>query len=145
MKHPVNAPKVAVNNHSQGSSMSSRKKGKVDVNYQPSVQEGALTDNPKYKYTPTTYKEATTTQGKITKPNDFGQAGDYYRALPEAQKINLVKNLTANLSKVKNKEIVYKMIYHFYMADKDYGMRLAKSLNIDRNEVESFIMKTQKT
>lgn len=144
MQLPVNAPKVAVNNNSQGSNMSNRKKGKHDVNYQPSVQEGALTDNPKYKYTPTTYKEATTSQGKITKPNDFGQAGDYYRTLPEGQKINLVKNLAADLSQVKNKEIVYKMIYHFYMADKDYGMRLAKSLNIDRNEVESFIMKTPK-
>lgn len=144
MQLPVNAPKMAANNNSQGGSMSNRNKGKNDINYQPSSQDNTLTDNTKYKYPQTTYNDATTIQGKITKPNDFGQAGDYYRALPEGQKENLIKNLTADLSQVKNKEIVYKMIYHFYMADKDYGMKLAKALNVDRNEVESFIMKAAK-
>ena len=42
---------------------------------------------------------------------------------------------------VQNKDVVRKMVGYFYMADSDYGKRLAKALNLSREEVEKMFSK----
>jgi catalase len=133
---PVNAPKVPVNSHNQDGAMSNRQKT-TDVNYQPSTLEKDYKDNNTYKYSSTNYDNTTTVQHKIDKPNDFKQAGDFYRSLSEPEKANLVKNLSGDLAGVTNRDIVRKMIGHFYMADADFGKRLAATLKVTREEVEA--------
>ena len=133
---PVNAPKVQVNSHNQDGTMSNRQKN-TDVNYQPSIIEKGYKDNNDYKSSSTTYKNAATVQHKIDKPNDFKQAGDFYRSLSELQKVNLVKNLYGDLKQVTNRAVVIKMVSNFYMADADFGKRLAAVLKVTREEAEA--------
>lgn len=132
---PVNAPKVPVNSHNQDGIMSNRQTT-GDVNYQPSGIEKGYKDNNAFKYSSISYGSAKTVQQKIDKPNDFKQAGEFYRSLTEKQKADLVQNLTDDLSTVTNRAIILKMIGHFYMADSDFGKRLAANLKASREEVE---------
>jgi catalase len=133
---PVNAPKVKVNSHNQDGTLSNRQKAS-DVNYQPSTIENGYKDDNTYKYATNSYKEATTVQHKIDKPDDFKQAGEFYRSLSEAQKVNLVKNLYDDLVQVTKRDIVVKMVSNFYRADADFGKRLAALLKVTRAEGEA--------
>ncbi|MBB6498813.1 catalase [Pedobacter cryoconitis] len=135
---PVNSPKTPVNSNNQDGIMSNRQKN-TDVNYQPTVVAYGYQDDSNFKPSSTTYSSPATTQHKIDRANDFKQAGDFYKALPEKDKAELVKNLTDDLSTVTNRTIVLKMIAHFYMADADFGKRLAANLKASRQEVESVL------
>ncbi len=135
---PVNAPKVAVNSHNQDGALSNRGT-KSDINYQPSVNPEGFTDNNSYNYSTQTYAQPTIVQHKIDKPNDFKQAGDFYRSLTESEKVNLVKNLCADLGQVTNRTVTSLMIGHFYMADSDFGIRIATALKYSREEVEAAV------
>lgn len=132
---PVNAPKVAVTSNNQDGAYSNRQKNS-DVNYQPSVTSSNLPDDSQYKYSQSTFTNTASVQQKISKPNDFKQAGEFYRSLSEKDKTNLIKNLAGDLAQVQNKDVVRKMVGYFYMADADYGKRLAASLKLTREEVE---------
>lgn len=136
----VNAPKAPVATNNQDGAFSTRKIN-GDINYQPSATKNGFIDNEKYDYSKSTFVNVTSVQQKISKANDFKQAGEFYRSLSEKDKTNLIKNLTGDLQVVKNKEVVKKMVGYFYMADSDYGKRLAKSLNLTREEVEKMFMK----
>jgi len=135
---PVNSPKSPVNSNNQDGIMSNRQKN-TDVNYQPTAVTDGYKDDNNFKPSSITYSSPATTQHKIDKANDFKQAGDFYRTLPEKDKAELVKNLTDDLSTVTNRTIVLKMIAHFYMADADFGKRLAANLKASRQEVESVL------
>lgn len=137
---PVNASRVDVNSVNQDGTFSNRGK-QSDVNYQPSVSNDGYKDNESYKYSTTTYPVASTTQQKISKPNDFKQAGEFYRSLSEPEKVNLLKNLSGDLGQVTNRKVLLKMVSYFYMADSDFGKRLAEVLKVTRQEVESILMK----
>ncbi|WP_281169857.1 catalase-related domain-containing protein [Olivibacter sitiensis] len=96
-------------------------------------------DNAKFKYSTSAFKDVKAVQAKISKPNDFAQAGDLYRSFSQKDKDNLIKNLSGALMGVKNPVIVAKMISHFYQADREYGMRLAKELNLSREDLEKLL------
>lgn len=135
---PVNAPKVTVSTNNQDGAFSNRVKNS-DINYEPSEAAGTLTDNAKYDYSVSNFANASTTQARITKPDDFRQAGELYRSYSEKDKANLIKNLVGDLSAVRNRKVVAKMVSHFYQADADYGKRLAAGLNMTRQELESLL------
>lgn len=69
-------------------------------------------------------------------PNDdFVQAGNLYRKVMSVQdKDNLIRNILDHLGNAK-KRIQMRQTAIFYKADKDYGGRVAKGLNLDLNEV----------
>ena len=136
---PVNAAKVPVVNHNQDGSMSYHKSAS-NVNYQPSTSHPAegFTDTPAHEASHVPLV-GTTTQVRIQKTNDFAQAGVLYRGLSEKDKQHLIGNLTADLSAVQNKQVVYKMVSFFYQADADYGQRLMKSLKLEHKDVTSLV------
>lgn len=138
-KLPVNASKASVNSLNQDGLMSNRGKNS-EVNYQPSTQS-ELKENNAYKYSESKFVNTATVQQKISKPNDFVQAGEFYRSLSETDKQNLIKNLVADLGQITNKEVKATMIGYFYMADADYGKRLADALQLSREEVEKIFTK----
>ena len=111
-----------------------------DVNYQPSTNKPEIKDDAKFKYSRSEFANVTTVQSKISKSNDFAQAGDLYRSFSKKDQDALIFNLSGALKQIKNKVIVAKMIAHFYQADSDYGIRLAKELKMDRKELESLMM-----
>ena len=131
---PVNASKAPVNSLNQDGAAGNRGKNS-DVNYQPSTQSG-LKEDPAYKYSQSTFTNTSTVQQKISKPNDFAQAGEFYRGLSDTGKEHLIKNLVADLGQVTNRAVQVKMTGYFYLADADYGKRLAAALGLSREEVE---------
>ncbi len=133
---PVNAPKVSVNNYNQNGAMSNRGTNS-DINFQPNTDPNGSVDNAKYDYPTATFTNLNTVQAKITKPDDFKQAGEFYRSLSEKDKTNLISNLSGDLSVVTDRDVVRKMVGYFYMADSDFGKRLAAKLNVTREEVEA--------
>lgn len=138
---PVNASKNTVKTYNQDGYMSLRKQ-KGDVNYQPSTNQPDVKEDTKFKYSKSLFTPGTTTtQHVIDKENNFKQAGDLYRSFSKKDQDNLIKNLGGALGAVKNKVIVAKMIAHFYQADREYGMRLAKAVNMDRKEIEALMTK----
>jgi catalase len=137
---PVNAPKVPTATNNQDGAFAMRKTN-GDINYQPSATQNGFTDNGNYKYPTSTFDNVTTVRQKISKPNDFKQAGEFYRSLSEKEKQDLITNLSDDLKVVTNKNVARKMVGYFYMADADYGKRLAKELNFTREEVEQLFSK----
>ncbi|MEE1897468.1 catalase [Flavobacterium rakeshii] len=135
---PVNAPKTAVTTYNQDGYMSTRKQ-QGDVNYQPSVNKPQVTEDTKFRYSKSEFLNVATMQAKISKPNDFAQAGELYRSFSKKDKDALIYNLSGALKQVKNPVIKAKMIGYFYQADREYGMRLAKELNMSRAELEGLL------
>lgn len=136
----VNASKVTVVSNNQDGAFAA-KKTNGDINYEPSASKNGFVDNKNYDYSKSTFVNTTTVQQKISKPNDFKQAGEFYRSLSEKEKQNLISNLSGDLKGVANKDVVRKMVGYFYMADSDYGKRLAKELGLSREEVEKMFLR----
>ncbi|WP_370637494.1 catalase [Flagellimonas sp. HMM57] len=131
----VNRPKESVVNYNSDSYASARndKFAHADVNYQPSTKI-SVSDDEKYKYVKETLKNVTLGQQKISKTNDFSQAGDFYRSLTKKEQENLIGNLAGDLGQVKDKAIQKTMITYFYRADRDFGMKLATNLGFSMKD-----------
>ncbi|UZR96224.1 catalase [Chondrinema litorale] len=131
----VNRPKGKVVNYNADSYASTRNQNfdNPDVNYQPS-NKTPVAENTTYRASKTTLNNVTITQQKISKTNDFAQAGDFYRSLTDTEKDHLISNLAGDLGQVTDKNIQKKMITHFYRADRDYGMRVATALGFDKED-----------
>jgi len=131
----VNRPKVKVVNYNADSYASNGNTRFVnpDINYQPS-NKVPVVENTKHRAYRQTIKNAIIAQQKIAKTNDYAQAGAYYRSLTKAEQNNLISNLVGDLGQVKDKKIQKKMITHFYRADKEYGMRVAKALGFSMQD-----------
>jgi catalase len=56
--------------------------------------------------------------------DDFVQAGDLYRLMPEDAKQRLIDNLAGFIAQVSRDDIAQRAIENFRMADEDYGKRL---------------------
>ncbi|MCF6292490.1 MAG: catalase [Robiginitomaculum sp.] len=128
---PVNAPRVTVRNGSQDGSLNFGKPS-GDVNYQPSrmSNDNAYSDNAKiltanYAITGTAEKKV------ISIKAPFKQTGEFYRSLDAGQQTNLISNLAGDLGQVRNDEVKEIMVTHFFLADKNYGMRLAKAVDVN--------------
>ncbi|MGQ0620851.1 MAG: catalase [Panacagrimonas sp.] len=131
---PINAPRVAVNNHNQegeanGGAAATR------VNYEPSRNTPKpQVETARYSAMPVS---GGTQQARVSKTLNFRQAGEFYRSLPAAQQQNLVANLGGELSALKNQEVKHIMLSHFYKADADYGTALAASAKGDLKRVQT--------
>ena len=134
---PVNAPKVEVRNGNQDGSMNfTAQRG--DVNFQPSrrTRDNAFTDSPQIA-TARYELEGVAAKAAISKKAPFAQAGAFYRSLSEAARDNLIANLAGDLGKVESREVREIMVSHFYLADQDYGARLAAAVNVNLSAVQA--------
>ncbi|MDR3205778.1 MAG: catalase [Candidatus Methanoplasma sp.] len=133
---PVNAPKCPMHAYHRDGQM------RVDGNYgaatgyqpnsygewdeQPGVREPPLElQGAMYQYEP-----------KNDQTDDcFYQGGDLYRLMTEDKKKLLVENTARNIASV-TRNIKYRHAAHCYIADKDYGTRIAGALGLDLNNVK---------
>jgi len=131
----VNQPKERVVNYNSDSYASADNARLVnpDINYQPSTKVPVKEDI-KFRASKTRVDNMYITQQKITKTNDFQQAGEYYRSLSQQDKTNLIRNLAGDLGQVTDKEIQKKMITYFYRADREYGMAVAEALGFSMKD-----------
>ena len=134
---PVNAPRVTVRNHNQNGSMNFLPQ-RGDINFQPSRATGgnAFSDSP--QIVSARYEvEGYAAKAAISKKAPFQQAGDFYRSLSDSEKAALIANLAGDLGQVRSREIREIMVTHFYLADEDYGARLAQAVNVNMRAVRN--------
>jgi catalase len=64
--------------------------------------------------------------------DDFIQAGNLYRLMSKDEQQRLIDNIAGTLSRVSREDIIERSIGYFRNADKDYGDRLSKAVNLLR-------------
>ena len=82
-------------------------------------------------YTP--YVEGNVVRQKISRTNDYAQAGELYRSYDQRHKDDLINNLVSNLSQC-NRDIQERMVGHLLQCDQEYGSRVAQGLGISVQE-----------
>ncbi|MDL2211896.1 catalase [Erysipelotrichaceae bacterium OttesenSCG-928-M19] len=132
---PVNAPKVPVNSYHRDGMM------RVDGNYgatkayEPNSY-GAWQEQEEYREPPLELEGDLYHYNPHDDNDDdcFYQAGDLYRLITEDKKQLLIENTARNIADT-TENIKYRHAAHCYIADEDYGTRMAKALNLDLNKV----------
>lgn len=72
----------------------------------------------------------------------FRQPGDLYRLMTEDKRKLLIKNTAADIMTVTD-NIKYRHAAHCYLADHEYGTRLAEALNLDMGYVKRLAAMTE--
>jgi catalase len=135
MSIPVNAPKCPMHAYHRDGQM------RVDGNYGATIgyQPNSLyewDEQPAHREPPLEIQGAMDSyEPKEDKTDDcFYQAGDLYRLLAKDKKALLIENTARNIGPV-SENVKYRHAAHCYLADKDYGTRLAKALGLKLDKV----------
>jgi catalase len=129
---PINQAKTRVATNQQGGAM----EYKVDaveaganphINYEPSGIDG-LKEAPQSGTPHTPHVEGVVGQQKISRTNDYGQAGDRYRSFSDFERDDLILNLVTQLKQC-NSEIQERMVDHLTQCDPEYGSRVREGLS----------------
>lgn len=127
---PINAPKNHVATNQRDGQMAYHQdlveSVNPHVNYEPSSLNG-LKEAPKAGKDHTPLYQAALVREKISKQNNFAQAGETFRNFEDWERDELILNLVSTLAPAK-KHIQEKMIELFTQCDADYGRRVADGL-----------------
>jgi catalase len=128
---PINQPKTRVATNQRDGQMAFAVDGveageNPHVNYEPSSIDG-LKEAPKSGKDHTPYVEGPVMRQKISRTNDYGQAGERYRTFSDEERNDLILNLVTQLKQCKP-DIQERMIGHFMQCDSDYGTRVREGL-----------------
>jgi catalase len=100
------------------------------VNYEPASLAGGSPGEAPEEGKPRKYwLEGEAMRRKISKTNDFAQAGERYRSLSKMDREHLVDNLTADLMNI-DKPIKQRVIDNLTRADPELGKSVAKGLKL---------------
>ncbi|MBX8550065.1 catalase KatB [Pseudomonas cichorii] len=130
---PVNQPKVPVNNGNQDGAMNTGHTTS-GVNYEPSRLSPRPSDaQARYSQSPVS---GTTQQAKITREQNFKQAGDLYRSYSAKEQTDLVQSFGESLADTdtESKNI---MLSFLYKADPTYGTRVTEVAKGDLAKVKA--------
>ncbi|MGI8639965.1 MAG: catalase-related domain-containing protein, partial [Pyrinomonadaceae bacterium] len=135
---PINAPKKHVGTNQRDGQMTyivDTGGENPHVNYEPSSL-GGLKEAPKAGKDHTPYVAGNLVRQKISRPNDYKQAGERYRTIEQSERDDLVFNLVDALSQC-NKDIQNRMIDHLTKCDAEYGQRVADGLKMKSEKSEA--------
>jgi catalase len=132
---PINRPRVPVATNQRDGQMayhvdSADQGANPHVNYEPSKHASpqvATAAAPAY----TPEVSGKVVRKEISRTNNYGQAGDRYRAFKQWERDDLIKNLVGAL-KVCDPDVQQRMVEHFTRCDKEYGQRVAEGLGLSR-------------
>ena len=130
---PINQPTSAVHTNQRDGQMAyyvDRGAENPHVNYEPSSQGGlheATPNGPEHQ----PYVEGKVGRQVLERTNDYAQAGERYRTMPDWEREDLVKNMIDNLMQCEA-HIQERMIGHFTKCDENFGSRVAEGLKMDR-------------
>ncbi len=136
---PVNQPRHEVANDNQ-EGLDDHAKRKGDINYSPSTKRpDRLVAEPKARDAGTFLgNKALAAASKD--PQDYKQAGQHYLDLSPTDREHLIMNLTGEFKKVKNRDVVAKMVGHFAMANDELGRKLAEANGVDLMQAKKLVM-----
>ncbi|WP_437813968.1 catalase [Sorangium sp. So ce1078] len=129
---PINQPRVKVSTNQRDGQMAYRVDSVEDgadphVNYEPSHRNAPRVAKPAGRpHEPAV--SGRVQRRTIARTNDYGQAGERYRAFEPWERDELVKNLVEALSQC-DRTIQERMIGHLTQCDQDYGRRVAEGLS----------------
>jgi len=96
------------------------------VNYEPSKQTSPKVARPSgAAHTPVVTGKVV--RQEIRRTNNYGQAGDRYRAFKPWERDELIKNLVGAL-KACDRDVQERMVEHLSLCDQEYGKRVAQGL-----------------
>ncbi len=129
---PVNQPKKHVATNQRDGQMAYAVDGvesgeNPHINYEPRSRNG-LVEAPRSghpEYTP--HVEGNIMRKKISRTNDYKQAGERYRVIEDWERDDLINNLVSAL-KTCNQDIKERMVAHLTQCDPQYGQRVADGL-----------------
>jgi len=134
---PINRPLAKVSNWNQDGAGNNGNQT-ADVNYQPSRMDNRTEDaNGLYS---SMALSGVSEQKKITKEDNFSQAGVLYRGFSKQEKKNLIGNLAGDLGQVKDSNTKHILLSFFYRANKDFGTKLTKAVSGDLDKVKELSM-----
>ena len=125
---PINRPRVPVDNNQRDGAMQI---GEFSgpVNYEPNSLSGGMPKEAPAGTSRVYSIEGEVTRQKISKTNDFEQAGERYRSLSKMDQEHLVDNLIADLMHI-DKPIQQRVIENLTKADTELGGFVAKGLKL---------------
>ncbi len=123
---PVNAPRCPVHNYQRDGAMRFDANGAGAVNYEPNSFGGPVED-PSVKEPPLALEGAADRYDHRAGNDDYSQAGDLFRLMPEDERERLMDTIAAEMEGVPA-EIVDRQIGHFRKADPAYGAGVARRL-----------------
>ena len=136
---PVNKCPYMVANYQRDGQMQTGDNGGSDPNYRPNSFDEIIADE-NYKE-PSMQLESTVADWFDRNENDndhFTQPGILYRdVMNDQDKENLVSNIVSSMSGIigeKKDEIINRQLCHFFRADNQLGMEVAKSLGVTIDE-----------
>ncbi len=136
---PINQPvRTVANDNQDGFNDHAKRAG--DINYSPSTKrpDRMIPDPAAYPERFLPSKEVREAANKP--PENYKQAGQHYLDLSPTDREHLVHNLTVNFRKVKNRDVVTKMIGHFARANEELGRKLAEANGVDLDQAKKLVM-----
>lgn len=129
---PVNRPKSAVNHyHADGPMRFDSPKG-TDAYYEPNSFSGPV-ENDKFAEPPLKISGDADRYNHREGNDDYTQAGNLFRLMPEEAQKRLFSNVAAAMQGVPL-EIVHRQLAHFHKADPAYAQGVADALGIENPE-----------
>ena len=124
---PVNRPQAPVDNNQRDGAMQYAPYGGGTVNYEPNTLASGMPREAPATATIHDHIEGEVSRQKISKTNDFEQAGGRYRSLSKTDQDHLIDNIVDSLGKA-DKPIQRRMVENLAKADPELGKRVAKGL-----------------
>ncbi|MBN8433096.1 catalase KatA [Priestia flexa] len=126
---PINRPKSDVHHYQRDGQMRFDGNGGGSVYYEPNSY-GGPTETPEHKQT--AFPVSGVAENAPYDHNDhYTQAGDLYRLMSTEERERLVNNIVEAMKPVEKDEIKLRQIAHFYKADPEYGLGVAKGLGLE--------------
>jgi catalase len=125
---PVNRPRIEANTYHRDGSMRFDSNNGGAVNYEPNSYNGPAQD-PSYKEPPLKISGEADRYDHREGNDDYTQAGNLYRLMPDEAKQRLHKAIACGMTGVP-REIIDRQLRHFAKADKAYAEGVKKALGI---------------
>ncbi|MBW4561308.1 MAG: catalase [Mojavia pulchra JT2-VF2] len=137
---PINQSKTHVATNQRDGQMTYRVDGieageNPHVNYEPSSL-GGLKEAPKSGKDHTPYVQGPVIRQKISRTNDYQQAGERYRSFHDDERDDLILNLVTALNKCEP-HIQERMLEHLMQCDAEYGTRVREGLKQNKEHMMS--------
>jgi catalase len=135
---PINAPRNTVSTNQRDGQMtyhvdSVGHGANPHVNYEPTSRGGPQEVRPAGPAHEPMVSGKVTRQ-EISRTNNYGQAGERYRAFSKWEQDELISNLVSGLAQC-NQDIQERMVWHLSQCDAEYGRRVANGLGIRVEDV----------
>jgi catalase len=138
---PINRPKTHVATNQRDGQMAYHVDGveageNPHVNYEPSSKTDSLREAPRAGKDHTPFVSGHVVRQQIGRQNNYGQAGERFRAMEDWERDELIGNL-GNLIGQCDRDIQERMVSHLTQCDEAYGRRVAEGVGVQTKAADA--------